>query len=53
MEEKQSIAALGAGTVSKAVHPDGRIERADDVKDLKEYIERIEEIIRRKKALCH
>ncbi len=51
MEEKQSIAALGAGTVSKAVHPDGRIERADDVKDLKEYIERIDEMIGRKKEL--
>ena len=53
MEEKQSIAALGAGTVSKAVHLDGRIERADDVKDLKEYIERIDEMIGRKKALWH
>ncbi len=51
MEEKQSIAALGAGTVSKAVHPDGRIERADDVKDLKEYIERIDEMIGRKRKL--
>ena len=51
MEEKQSIAALGAGTVSKAVHPDGRIERADDVKDLKEYIERIDEMIGRKRTL--
>ena len=51
MEEKQSIAALGAGTVSKAVHPDGRIERADDVKDLKEYGERIEEMIERKRRL--
>ena len=51
MEEKQSIAALGAGTVSKAVYPDGRIERADDVKDLKEYIERIDEMIARKKEL--
>ena len=53
MEEKQSIAALGAGTVSKAVHPDGRIERADDVKDLKEYVDRIDEMIERKKALWH
>lgn len=51
MEEKQSIAAIGAGTVSKAVHPDGRIERADDVKDLKEYCERIDEMIERKKEL--
>ena len=51
MEEKQSIAACGAGTFSKAVWPDGRIERADDVKDLKEYTERIDEMIERKKHL--
>ncbi len=51
MEEKQSILALGAGNISKAVHPDGRIERADNVKDLKEYRDRIEEMIERKRKL--
>ena len=51
MEEKQSILALGAGNISKAVWPDGRIERADNVKDLKEYRERIEEMIERKRKL--
>ncbi len=51
MEEVQSIVALGAGTVSKCVHPDGLIERCDNVKDILMYIERIDEMIDRKKIL--
>ena len=51
MEEMQSIVALGAGTVSKRVYGDGRIERCDNVKDVAQYIERIEEMIERKKEL--
>ncbi len=48
MEEVQSIVAIGAGTVSKIVFPNGRIERCDCVKDVDLYIERIEEMIQRK-----
>lgn len=51
MEELQSIVALGAGTVSKRVYGDGRIERCDNVKDVKLYIEQIDEMIDRKKKL--
>lgn len=51
MEEKQTIAALGAGSISKAVFPDGRIERTDNVKDVALYIERIDEMIERKRKL--
>ncbi len=51
MEEKQSILAAGAGNISKAVYPDGRIERADNVKGLEEYRLRIEEMIERKRKL--
>lgn len=51
MEEKQTIAALGAGSISKRVYPDGRIERSDNVKDVSQYIERIGEMIERKKHL--
>lgn len=51
MEEKQSILALGAGTISKAVYPDGRIERCDNVKDVDLYIEKIDEMIERKRKL--
>ena len=51
MEEKQTIVACGAGTISKRVYPDGRIERCDNVKDVAQYIERIEEMIERKREL--
>ena len=51
MEELEHIAALGAGTVSKAVYPDGRIERADNVKDVGLYLSRTDEMIRRKERL--
>lgn len=51
MEEKQTIVALGAGSITKRVFPDGRIERCDNVKDVSQYIERIEEMIERKRVL--
>ncbi len=51
MEEKQSIVALGAGSTSKAVFPGGRIERADNVKDVELYLSRIDEMIERKRKL--
>ena len=51
MEEKQTIVALGAGSITKRVFPDGRIERCDNVKDVALYIEKIDEMIERKKKL--
>ena len=51
MEEKQTIVAIGAGTISKRVYPDGRIERCDSVKDVALYIEKIDEMIERKRKL--
>lgn len=51
MEEKQTIVALGAGSISKRVYTDGRIERCDNVKDVPLYIEKIDEMIERKKRL--
>ena len=51
-EEVQSIVALGAGSVSKRVyHEGGRIERCDNVKDIKLYMEGIDEMIERKRKL--
>jgi oxygen-independent coproporphyrinogen-3 oxidase len=48
-EEVQSIVALGAGTVTKRVYGyGGRIERCDNVKDVKLYMEQIDEMIERK-----
>lgn len=51
MEEVQTIVALGAGTVTKRVFADGRIERCDNVKDVGLYMEKIDEMIGRKKKL--
>lgn len=51
MEEKQSIIACGAGTVTKRVYGDGRIERCDTVKDVELYIDKIDEMIERKRRL--
>ena len=49
MEEKQTILALGAGAASKYVFGKGqRIERTENVKDVKLYVERIDEMIKRK-----
>ena len=51
MEEKQSIMAAGPGASTKFVFENGtRIERAENVKDLKQYIERIDEMLERKQA---
>ena len=59
MEEKQTIVALGAGSITKKVSrkvvEDGSesvlIERCENVKEVAQYIERIDEMIERKKAL--
>ena len=51
MEEAQTIAAAGAGTVSKYVGSDGQIARCDSAKDLSLYIENIDEMIERKRRL--
>ncbi len=51
MEELQTIVALGAGSITKRVFQDGRIERCDNVKDVGLYIERIDEMIERKRSL--
>ena len=50
MEEKQSNYALGAGSISKFVYvDDDRIERVENVKNVEQYIDRVEEMIDRKK----
>ena len=50
MEEKQSNYALGAGSISKFVYVDeDRIERVENVKNVEQYIDRVEEMIERKK----
>lgn len=50
MEEKQTILALGAGALSKFVfHQENRIERVENVKSIRDYMERIDEMIQRKR----
>ncbi len=51
MEEVQTIVALGAGSITKRVFPDGRIERCDNVKDVALYMEKLPEMIDRKRQL--
>lgn len=51
MEEKQSILAAGAGASTKFAFQNGeRIERAENVKDVANYISRIDEMIERKRT---
>lgn len=50
MEEKQTNIAIGAGAISKFVYLDeNRIERVDDVKNLEIYLDRVEDMIEKKK----
>lgn len=49
MEEVQTIVAAGAGTISKKVYSDGKIERCDNVKDVKLYIDKRDEMLERKR----
>ena len=49
MEERQSNIALGAGSITKFVYADeNRIERVENVKNLEQYIDRVDEMINRK-----
>lgn len=51
MEESNSILAAGAGASTKTVNLDnGRIERIFNVKNIDDYISRIDEMIERKRA---
>jgi oxygen-independent coproporphyrinogen-3 oxidase len=50
MEEKQSIIALGAGAISKIAFPkENRLERVPNVKNVDEYIKRVDEMVERKR----
>ncbi|MEG1575687.1 MAG: coproporphyrinogen dehydrogenase HemZ, partial [Clostridium sp.] len=52
MEEKQTIMACGAGTTTKVLYPlENRLERAENVKDVQQYIDRIGEMLERKERL--
>lgn len=51
MEERHSVIACGAGSTSKRIYPDGRLERCENVKEVAVYLDKIEEMIARKQKL--
>ena len=52
MEEVGHVMAVGAGAISKRVDPEkGRIERAPNVSEISQYIDRMPEMLERKRAL--
>ena len=52
MEETSHILAMGAGGISKRIFPEeGHIERAPNVSSIRDYLERTDEMIRRKREL--
>ncbi len=49
MEEQQTIVGCGAGSTTKRLFPEeNRVERAENVKNVEQYIGRIDEMIQRK-----
>ncbi len=51
MEENQTILALGAGGISKVWYPaENRLERVPNVSNYEQYIERLDEMLERKKT---
>ena len=52
MEELCDVLAFGAGAISKRIFSEEmRIERAANIKDLRMYLERLEEVVERKRTL--
>lgn len=51
MEERHSVISCGAGSSTKRVNADGSVERCENVKDIKSYLERTEEMLERKRRL--
>lgn len=52
MEEMQTIVAVGAGASTKIYHPEKKIvSRVENVKSITDYINRIDEMIGRKKGI--
>jgi oxygen-independent coproporphyrinogen-3 oxidase len=50
MSDRRNVLAFGAGGVSKRIFSNGRLVRHDCVRSAREYILRIDEIIRKKKS---
>ena len=51
MEQRQTIVGVGSGASTKLIFGSGdRVDRVENVRDLKQYLERTEEMIERKKT---
>lgn len=51
MEELEPIVAMGPGSVSKVITKEGKLVRSDNVKDVSLYIDKIDEMLKRKEEL--
>ena len=51
MEQRQTILGTGSGASTKLILGGDRVERAENVKDLGQYFERIDEMLERKREL--
>ena len=59
MEEQEDIVALGAGSACKKIYrnadgsiaADKKVDRCENVKDVEQYIARVDEMIERKREL--
>ena len=51
MEQRQTILGAGSGASTKLILDGDRVERAENVKDLGQYFERIDEMLERKREL--
>lgn len=51
MEEQQDIVALGCAADSKKILANGKTDRCDNVKNVEEYIARVDQMIERKRRL--
>ena len=51
MEQRQTIIGAGSGASTKLILGGNRVERAENVKDLGQYFERIDEMLDRKREL--
>ena len=53
MEQRQTIIGTGSGASSKLILDGDRVERAENVKDLQQYLARIDEMLERKRTLLN
>jgi len=53
MEEVRPIIAFGAGGITKMLTKDGKLKRSENVKNVKDYISRVDTMIERKRKILN